>query len=168
MRSNTPPAKSRFFDSPLGEIAAFVEDDGALCELDFVKRIRRPVDREQPNALQRATFDAAIAQLAEYFAGTRTTFDLPLRPRGTPFQLRDWNALLEIPYGATTTYGAIAARIGCTSARAVGTANGSNPIAIIIPCHRVIGQNGKLVGYGGGIDRKQALLDLESCGIRLL
>lgn len=149
-------------------MAAFVEDDGALCELDFVKRIRRPVDREQPNALQRATLDAAIAQLVEYFAGTRTTFDLPLRPHGTPFQLRDWNALLEIPYGATTTYGSIASRIGCTSARAVGTANGSNPIAIIIPCHRVIGQNGKLVGYGGGIDRKQALLDLESRGLRLL
>jgi methylated-DNA-[protein]-cysteine S-methyltransferase len=107
-------------------------------------------------------FDDLGTQLAEYFEGRRRTFALPLAPEGTPFQLRVWNALLEIPYGETISYGELAARIGDRSAsRAVGLANGSNPLPIVIPCHRVIGSNGKLTGYGGGLPIKQQLLTLE-------
>jgi methylated-DNA-[protein]-cysteine S-methyltransferase len=106
----------------------------------------------------------ACAQLAEYFAGQRREFDLPLAPAGTRFQLRVWDALRAIPYGRTTSYGQIARQIGLlpSASRAVGTANGSNPIPIIVPCHRVIGADGSLTGYGGGLDRKRLLLDLES------
>jgi methylated-DNA-[protein]-cysteine S-methyltransferase len=104
----------------------------------------------------------AAKQLAEYFAGKRETFDLALAPEGTAFQRRVWDALLEIPYGATTSYGAIAQRIGRPAAsRAVGAANGRNPIAIIIPCHRVIGANGALTGFGGGLPAKTFLLTHE-------
>jgi methylated-DNA-[protein]-cysteine S-methyltransferase len=107
-------------------------------------------------------FAGSIGQLGEYFAGERTTFDLALDPRGTPFELRVWRALLEIPYGTTTTYGELARALGTPrGARAVGLANGRNPLAIVVPCHRVIGSDGGLTGYGGGLDRKQALLALE-------
>lgn len=106
---------------------------------------------------------AASRQLAEYFRGERTTFDLPLAPRGTPFQREVWAALRNIPYGRTESYGAVARRIGRPKAiRAVGAANGRNPIAIIVPCHRVIGSDGRLVGFGGGLERKRTLLDLEA------
>jgi methylated-DNA-[protein]-cysteine S-methyltransferase len=109
----------------------------------------------------RAFVDVAT-QLKEYFDGRRRVFELPLAPEGTPFQLRVWNALLEIPYGETISYGELAARIGDRSAsRAVGLANGSNPLPIVIPCHRVIGSNGKLTGYGGGLPIKERLLALE-------
>jgi methylated-DNA-[protein]-cysteine S-methyltransferase len=102
-------------------------------------------------------------QLTAYFAGELRDFDLPLAPVGTPFQERVWQALRDIPYGATTSYSALANRIGAPgAARAVGLANGRNPIAIIIPCHRVIGAGGTLVGYGGGLNRKRWLLDLEA------
>ena len=102
-------------------------------------------------------------QLEEYFAGRRTRFDLPLDLQGTPFQRRVWSALLAIPYGETLTYGELARRIGRpAAARAVGHANGSNPISVIVPCHRLIGANGTLVDYGGGIERKRFLLSLES------
>jgi methylated-DNA-[protein]-cysteine S-methyltransferase len=108
---------------------------------------------------QRATVNG---QLQEYFSGKRQAFTFPLAPRGTPFQLAVWNALLEIPYGDTISYAELARRIGKPSAvRAVGAANGANPIPVIIPCHRVIGSNGTLTGYGGGIERKQWLLALE-------
>ena len=108
-------------------------------------------------------FAAARVQLAAYFAGQLREFDLPLAPRGTPFQQRVWAALREIPYGSTLSYGEVARRIGHPGgARAVGLANGSNPIAIIVPCHRVIGSNGRLVGYGGGLENKQALLAMEA------
>lgn len=101
-------------------------------------------------------------QLEEYFEGTRREFDLPLAPRGTAFQMRVWNALREIPYGETTSYGVIAAGLGHPNgSRAVGAANGRNPISIIVPCHRVIGAGGSLVGYGGGLECKRTLLDLE-------
>lgn len=111
--------------------------------------------------------DAAEAQLREYFAGTRRTFDLPLAPRGTAFQQRVWAALRTIPYGETRTYGELAAAIGSPSAsRAVGMANHHNPIPIIIPCHRVIGANGTLTGYTGGLEIKRKLLALE--GITIL
>ena len=107
-------------------------------------------------------FADAAGQLAEYFAGTRTAFDLPLAPVGTAFQLRVWDQLRTIPYGVTCSYADIARGIGATNGfRAVGLANGRNPIAIIVPCHRVIGANGSLTGYGGGIERKRFLLDLE-------
>lgn len=106
---------------------------------------------------------AAAAQLTEYFAGSRVAFDLPLAPRGTEFQRRVWDALREIPYGETISYAELARRIGQPSAmRAVGLANGRNPISIVVPCHRVIGADGSLTGYGGGIDRKRVLLDLEA------
>lgn len=105
----------------------------------------------------------AIAQLDEYFALERTTFDLPLNPAGTGFQRRVWNALVDVPYGRTASYGQIAQRIGLlpSASRAVGLANGSNPISIVVPCHRIIGADGSLTGYGGGLDRKRYLLDLE-------
>jgi methylated-DNA-[protein]-cysteine S-methyltransferase len=108
---------------------------------------------------------ATVRQLTEYFAGTRRTFDLPLRPRGTPFQERVWRELLEIPYGQTWSYGELARRIGNPSAsRAVGLANGRNPISLVVPCHRVIGADGTLTGYGGGIERKRWLLGHEGLG----
>src|SRR5690606_32152543 len=101
-------------------------------------------------------------QLDAYFRGTLRTFDLPLAPQGTPFQQTVWEALRHIPYGQTVSYGELARRVGRPAAvRAVGLANGSNPIAIVIPCHRVIGANGTLTGYGGGLPTKQALLALE-------
>jgi len=106
--------------------------------------------------------ELARAQLEEYFTGRRQTFELPLDPRGTDFQRRVWQRLLMIPYGATTTYGALARDLGDPGAsRAVGLANGSNPLPIVIPCHRVIGANGTLTGFGGGLPTKAALLDLE-------
>jgi methylated-DNA-[protein]-cysteine S-methyltransferase len=106
-----------------------------------------------------------IQQLAEYFAGTRKQFDLPLALRGTPFQIEVWNTLRRIPYGETRSYEDVARTIGRpTATRAVGAANGANPIPIIVPCHRVIGKNGGLTGFGGGIAVKRRLLDLE-CGV---
>jgi methylated-DNA-[protein]-cysteine S-methyltransferase len=108
-------------------------------------------------------FADVARQLREYFAGERTTFDVPLKLRGGPFELEVWSELERIPYGETTSYGEIARRVGKPHAsRAVGAANGRNPVAIIVPCHRVIGSNGTLTGYGGGLERKRALLDLES------
>ena len=107
-------------------------------------------------------FSDAAAQLQAYFAGELTEFDLDLDLAGTPFQRKVWKALLTIPYGQTRTYGQIAAQVGSPTAfRAVGLANGHNPIGIIVPCHRVIGANGSLTGYGGGLDRKRSLLDME-------
>ena len=109
-----------------------------------------------------AVLDQAVAQLGEYFAGERTVFDLPLEPAGTPFQRSTWLALREIPYAETINYGQLALRVGNPKAsRAVGLANGRNPISIVVPCHRVIGADGSLTGYGGGLDRKRLLLDLE-------
>ncbi len=105
---------------------------------------------------------AACDQLREYFLGKRRIFDLPLEPAGTPFERQVWTALLAVPYGATTSYGAIATGLGLVNgARAVGRANGANPIPIVIPCHRVIGSDGSLTGYGGGLPLKRALLELE-------
>ncbi len=108
-------------------------------------------------------FGTAADQLAEYFAGSRTEFDLPLAPRGTPFQLAVWAELTRIPYGVTASYGEVAAALGKSllASRAVGLANGRNPISIIVPCHRVIGADGSLTGYGGGLDRKEWLLRHE-------
>jgi methylated-DNA-[protein]-cysteine S-methyltransferase len=129
--------------------------DGTDPHLDRVRAGRR--DDEHP------VLRATAAQLAEYFAGERREFEVPLAPHGSAFQLRVWAALREIPYGATVSYGEIARRLGLPpgASRAVGLANGANPISIIVPCHRVIGSDGLLTGYGGGLDRKRALLDLE-------
>jgi methylated-DNA-[protein]-cysteine S-methyltransferase len=109
-----------------------------------------------------APFTQVTRQLAEYFAGTRRVFTLALAPRGTPFQRSVWHALQQIPYGDTVSYGELARRLGSKSgARAVGLANGANPLPIIVPCHRVIGADGSLTGFGGGLDIKRALLALE-------
>jgi methylated-DNA-[protein]-cysteine S-methyltransferase len=111
-------------------------------------------------------FSDVRTQLSQYFAGERLDFDVPLAIAGTPFQRRVWRALREIPYGETTSYGEIARRLGRPSAsRAVGLANGRNPIAVIIPCHRVIGSDGSLTGYGGGLERKRLLLELEGARV---
>ncbi|HEV3179402.1 MAG TPA: methylated-DNA--[protein]-cysteine S-methyltransferase [Steroidobacteraceae bacterium] len=109
-----------------------------------------------------APFAAVLAQLSEYFRGTRCAFRLPLAPQGTPFQLAVWKALCAIPYGETVSYGELARRLGLPGgARAVGVANGANPLPIVVPCHRVIGADGSLTGFGGGLDIKRTLLSLE-------
>ena len=141
-------------NSPVGPLT-LTEREGALVRLLF--GAHGPCDPPTP-LLRRAT-----GQLNEYFAGVRREFDLPLEPSGTEFQLACWRALTEIPYGQTRSYGEQAARIGRPDrARAVGAANGANPIAIIQPCHRVIGADGSLVGFGGGLGTKRRLLDLEA------
>lgn len=149
-----------YLQTPVGELE-LVEDGKGLCELNFSHSEdggRIPVEETE---LLRET----KRQLTEYFAGERRAFDLPLSVSGTPFQMRDWQALREIPYGETRSYGEIAKAIGCPKgSRAVGMANRSNPIAIIIPCHRVIGADGKLTGYMGknkALDIKEYLLKLE-------
>lgn len=123
---------------------------------------RHPADRDDWRGGDNEVIQAAEAQLAEYFAGTRTSFDLPLAPRGTAFQLGVWQELARIPYGATISYAALAQRVGKPSAtRAVGAANGRNPLPIVLPCHRVIGTDGALIGFGGGLPMKEFLLRLE-------
>lgn len=147
-------------DSPIGPLL-LGGGAGALRLLWFV-RGRQEATPDPSWTEARAPFRGAIDQLTAYFAGRLRTFDLALDPAGTPFQQRVWRALLDIPYGETESYGALARRIGEPKAvRAVGLANGANPIAIVIPCHRVIGANGSLTGYGGGLPNKRALLDLE-------
>lgn len=148
------------FDTPIGRMLV-VGDGDAVVHIDLPEA-RRPLAiapdwRHDADALAEAR-----TQLLAYFAGTRTHFELPLAPRGTPFQRGVWDALLDIPYGETISYAELSRRIGNPKAsRAVGLANGANPIAIIVPCHRVIGANGSLTGYGGGLDAKRHLLDLE-------
>jgi methylated-DNA-[protein]-cysteine S-methyltransferase len=152
-------------DSMLGPLTIVAEDGQIRCLYMDLQR-HRPADDElgepEPRGRDAEPFRAAAEQLDAYFAGELTTFDLPLAPRGSGFQLRVWTALREIPYGRTESYGELAQRIGSPgAARAVGLANGKNPIGIVIPCHRVVGSNGSLTGYGGGLDRKRRLLDLE-------
>lgn len=150
-------------DSPYGPLT-LVADGDHLTGLYMEGQRHRPEPetfgrRESP---QVAPFRQAGAQLAEYFEGRRTTFDLPLELRGTDFQRTVWQGLRDIPYGATLSYGELAERLGRpTAARAVGLANGRNPIGIIVPCHRVVGATGALTGYGGGLERKQRLLAFE-------
>lgn len=147
-------------ESPIGELL-LVGDESALHGLHMLEGRRPPT--VSPTWKRSATaFEQVEAQLGEYFEGRREQFEVPLAMSGSPFQLRVWAALREIPYGQTTSYGEIARRVGePAAARAVGIANGRNPIAVIVPCHRVIGANGRLVGYGGGLSRKRLLLDLE-------
>ncbi|MFH8344375.1 methylated-DNA--[protein]-cysteine S-methyltransferase [Streptomyces sp. NPDC018045] len=153
-------------DTPYGPLTLVAEGD-ALAGLYMTDQRHRPPQETfgPPEDLAAPPFAAAVRQLRAYFDGTLTTFDLPLAPRGTPFQRRVWAALCEIPYGGTLSYGQLADRLGRPSAaRAVGLANGRNPIGIVIPCHRVIGASGSLTGYGGGLDRKRRLLEFERGG----
>jgi methylated-DNA-[protein]-cysteine S-methyltransferase len=150
-----------FLDSPVGRLL-LARDTAGVRLIHFNRPAKAgPYVRPGWERHDRA-FDDVATQLTAYFEGRRRAFELPLAPEGTPFQMRVWNALLEIPYGETISYGELAARIGDRSAsRAVGLANGSNPLPIVIPCHRVIGSNGKLTGYGGGLPIKERLLALE-------
>jgi methylated-DNA-[protein]-cysteine S-methyltransferase len=154
-------------DSPVGGLLLWSNGE-SLRQIDFLAE-GDSVTFSTPGRENGAFLDDVIHQLNAYFAGDLQSFDLPLAPRGTPFQLGVWKRLCEIPYGETITYGELAALMGNPkAARAVGLANGSNPIPIIIPCHRVIGSSGKLVGYGGGLPRKEKLLSLERRQLRLL
>jgi methylated-DNA-[protein]-cysteine S-methyltransferase len=153
-----PPVISTLYDSPVGPLT-LVSDGAALVALEF-DNVNRPV-LQAPRG-EDEVLAAARRQLDAYFAGRLRSFDLPLAPKGTAFQQRVWKALTRIPYGATRSYGALASAIGAPGAsRAVGLANGRNPIAIVIPCHRVIGADGSLTGFGGGVERKRFLLELE-------
>jgi len=161
------PARLLTVDSPIGALLLTADDDG-LSGIWFEENRHGQPPRYLPPAEHDLTtcagqvLDAARTQLAAYFAGTRTTFDLPLAPRGTPFQLRVWAALRDIPFGETISYLDLARRVaGPTATRAVGAANGRNPLPIVVPCHRVIGADGSLVGFGGGIARKRWLLAHE-------
>lgn len=146
------------YETILGSVT-FVEEDGALLAIT-THRPYEGICQETPLVKE------AYRQLSEYLKGERKAFDLPLRPRGTDFQKQVWRALCDIPYGETRTYKQIAEAIGNPKAvRAVGMANNRNPITIIVPCHRVIGANGKLVGYGGGLEMKEFLLRLEKVSI---
>jgi methylated-DNA-[protein]-cysteine S-methyltransferase len=148
-------------DTPVGRLGLAVDEHGSLIELWLPNRRRNDTSLHIPSQA-RAGMNAAKAQLGEYFSGRLRAFDLPLHPHGSGFERRVWKRLCEIPYGSTTSYGAIAAELGLVNgARAVGRANGSNPIPIVIPCHRVIGSDGTLTGYGGGLELKRTLLELE-------
>ena len=150
-------------DSPLGELT-LVADGEALAGLYFARQWYRP-DPATFGAFVPATGVLAEAgrQLTGYFTGDRTAFDLPLAPRGDAFQRRVWDLVARIPYGRTRTYGTLARELGDPAlAQRVGGAVGRNPLAIIVPCHRVVGADGRLTGYAGGLDRKRRLLDLES------
>lgn len=154
--------------SPIGRL--LMNSDGrALTGLHFVDEKHVPrVAHDWQYDPDLPVFAHTRAQLDEYFAGERRDFDVPLLPGGTEFQRRVWAVLCEIPYGATTSYGAMARRLGRpTASRAVGSANGRNPISIIVPCHRAIGADGSLTGYAGGLERKQALLRLEGATLPL-
>lgn len=143
------------YSSPLGLLQLHSNGE-ALTAATFASG--KKTSQGTPDAVLKNT----IVQLEEYFAGKRADFDIPIKPRGTVFQKQVWNALLKIPYGETRSYGAIAKSIRKPKAsRAVGGANNKNPIPILIPCHRVIGANGQLVGYGGGLNKKKWLLGLE-------
>lgn len=144
-----------FYDTPVGKLCIGEEDD-SITRVTWSKVPQEYIQEETELILN------CKIQLEEYFAGNRKQFDLPLAPKGTEFQKRVWKALTDIPYGETRTYGEIAAAVGSPkAARAVGMANNKNPIGIIVPCHRVVGADGKLVGYAGGMEKKEWLLNLE-------
>jgi methylated-DNA-[protein]-cysteine S-methyltransferase len=149
-------------DTPVGMLDVFATERGVRAILFGPEDALRVPLREQVVDAPSPIVESAIEQLVGYFDGSVTTFDLPLDPAGSPFQLRAWAALREIPYGETVSYGEQARRLGDPNmARAVGSANGQNPISIVVPCHRVIGTNGKLVGFGGGLPAKAWLLAHE-------
>jgi methylated-DNA-[protein]-cysteine S-methyltransferase len=150
-----------YIDTPVGKLMLAGCEDHGLRHIAF--QCGKGAMAPKPEWKQSARpFREATRQIREYFAGKRSAFELRLHPKGTPFQLAVWNALARIPYGETRSYGDIAKTIGRpTAVRAVGLANGRNPLPIVVPCHRVIGSTGHLVGYGGGLRVKQALLGLE-------
>lgn len=148
-------------DTPVGPLAAALDGAGRLTHLGFSKAEHKRIAAEGGDRNDRAVAPVA-RQISEYFSGKRKSFDYPLAAKGTDFQRRVWAALVKIPFGKTTTYAALAEKLGRPGAfRAVGRANATNPIALIVPCHRVIGTDGTLTGYAGGIPVKQALLELE-------
>jgi methylated-DNA-[protein]-cysteine S-methyltransferase len=148
-------------DSPYGPLT-LVADDGVLCGLYMTGQRHRP-PQETFGERDDTPFGDTIDQLEAYFVGGLTDFTLELRLTGTEFQRRVWEELRKIPYGETRTYGQLADALGHpTASRAVGLANGRNPVGIIVPCHRVVGADGRLTGYGGGLDRKRRLLDFEN------
>ena len=151
--------------SPIGPLTV-VQEDGELVRLAM-----SPPSQLDPEALGERSDEGlgdVVRQLGEYFTGERTAFDLPLHPRGSDFELAVWHQLTRIPYGETRSYGYVAKAVGEPGgAQAVGAANGRNPIAIVVPCHRVIGADGSLIGFGGGLPRKRFLLDLEQRADRL-
>ncbi|MBT1004417.1 methylated-DNA--[protein]-cysteine S-methyltransferase [Paenarthrobacter sp. DKR-5] len=151
----------KVIDSPVGPLT-LAATDGVLDALYMDDQAHRPAAESLGHAVH-AGFEPVEEQLGEYFAGERTSFTVPTAAQGTPFQQLVWSQLSLIPYGETRTYGQIAAGLGGSAvARAVGTANGRNPLGIIVPCHRVVGSTGSLTGYAGGLDRKRFLLALES------
>ncbi|WP_326700871.1 methylated-DNA--[protein]-cysteine S-methyltransferase [Streptomyces sp. NBC_01754] len=157
---STRTRRHTVLDSPYGPLT-LVATDGVLAGLYMTEQRHRPPE-ETFGAPDPGPFAEAARQLDAYFAGELTDFDLPLRLDGTPFQRGVWAELVRIPYGATRSYGELAERLGKPGAsRAVGLANGRNPIGIIVPCHRVVGASGGLTGYGGGLERKQRLLAFE-------
>lgn len=153
-------------DSPIGQLLLL--SDGVALRGLYMQDGRKPTTINPRWVPSTAPFVDVTAQLEEYFAAARTTFDIPLALAGASFERKVWHALVGIPYGETVSYGEIARRVGQPSAaRAVGLANGRNPIAVIVPCHRVIGADGTLTGYGGGLERKRLLLELEQGQARL-
>ena len=165
--------RTRIYESPCGSLLLGSYGD-MLCLCDWLAEIHHGCVRRRLERLLRASFveaaapvtDEAARQLDEYFAGKRRAFDVPLLFAGTEFQKEVWSELLKIPYGETVSYGCIARRIGMPKAvRAVANANGANPLSVFVPCHRVIGSDRSLTGYGGGIEVKRRLLELE--GVRL-
>lgn len=156
------PLYSTTMPSPIGTLTLVASDAGLTAVLWEDDRPGRVVLAGAEESRDHPILTAVTRQLTEYFAGTRTIFDLPLDPRGTPFQRQVWAALGTIPYGETRSYAQIAAQIGRpTAARAVGAANGRNPVSIVTPCHRVVGTNGALTGFAGGLAAKDYLLALE-------
>lgn len=158
--------RSLLMPSPVGTIE-LTSDGESITHLRFVDDVPGPAD-DADGHVDDPVLDDARRQLQQYFAGGLEEFDLPLAPTGTAFQQRVWSELRKIPYGVTASYGDIAHRLGMPAgaSRAVGLANGANPIAIAVPCHRVIGANGTLVGYAGGLHRKRYLLDLEAQSVQ--
>jgi methylated-DNA-[protein]-cysteine S-methyltransferase len=160
MFNSTKQTYHTTMQSPIGEL--LLVGDGDFLHGLYMQEGRRPKTIATGWKQSAAPFAETKTQLQEYFAGRRTTFDVSLAAEGATFEREVWHALEEIPYGETVSYGEIARRVGQpTAARAVGTANGRNPIAVIVPCHRVIGSDGSLTGYGGGLERKRLLLELE-------
>jgi len=153
-------------DSPLGELT-LVAEDGRLTGVYFPHHWYKP-DPASFGPRTDTGFDEAKAQLAEYFAGDRTRFDLPAQARGDKFQRRVWDLIGAVPYGQTVTYGDLAREVGGpVTPKDVGAAVGHNPLSVVVPCHRVVGKDGRLTGYAGGLARKRFLLDLEQASARL-
>ena len=172
MKKPTTRHYADLIPSPLGAIWALVNEEGALVKLDFeggrsAPRNARALERDYAArgvevVWSKSRLKHVAAALKRYFSGKARRFELDVAPEGSPFQQRVWKELVKIPFGETVSYGELARRVGRpAAARAVGRANATNPVSLVVPCHRVIGTNGKLTGYGGGMDRKQALLELE-------